>query len=165
MMLAGGANGSGVLDVLAWAPKADVLFVTAPNALHNANGSGWYSNGHSMGFAPEGFAISQNSCDTNSAPGFGSAGDSGDTRLCWHRGGSNIEGGWRVGNVTFLNSEPSGYTRYIFTADTSAFPEYHPFGPQAFVNFGNPVPEPVTGVLCGLGLAVGAVVNRRRRVQ
>ncbi len=165
MMLAGGVNGSGILTVLAWAPKVDVLTVTGTDAVHNANGTDWYSNGLSMGFAPAGFGISQDSCDTNSAPGFGSVGDSGDDRLCWHRDGDLLNGGWRAGNTTFLNDEPSGYTRYIFHADSSLPPSYAPVGPQHFVDFGSSVPEPVTGVLCGLGLALGAVVSRRRRAQ
>ena len=37
------------------------------------------------GLLRQGFAISRNSCDTSSPPGFGSVGDSGEDRLCWRR--------------------------------------------------------------------------------
>jgi hypothetical protein len=48
-----------------------------------------------------------------------------------------------VGNDTFLNSEPTGFTRYIF------------------VDNGAAVPEPVTASLIGLGLAGAAFLRRR----
>jgi hypothetical protein len=151
LMMAGTANGSTDIQLLAWAPKADVLFGTAPNAVHNANNVDWYFNGLSWGFAPQGFGISQNSADTNSAPGWSDLGDGGNTRLSWHTGGdgtvagTSISGGWRVGNNTFLNSEPSGFTRYLFTADSAS------------------VPEPTGLALLGLGLAMCGAVRKRRQ--
>ena len=148
MMLAGGLNGADNLLLLAQALETDVMFVTATNTVHNANGSGWYFNGLSWGFAPQGFGISQNSADTASAPGFASVGDDGTNRLSWHTSGNagggvplNLNGGWRIGNTTFLNVEPTGYTRYIFTS----------------------VPEPATMLLLSFGLAAASVRLRRRK--
>lgn len=154
IMLAGVENGSANIALLAWATATDVFTVTAINTTHVANGSQWYFNINSMGFAPVGFAISQNTADTNSAPGFGTVGDDGTQRLSWHTSGAgpggapvNLTGGWRVGNATFLNSEPSGYTRYVFTANS---------GPGA-------VPEPATAAVLGTGLAAMAFLFRKRR--
>lgn len=150
LMLAGARTDSSILQLLAQADATDVLTPTPYNGVHTANGSDWYFNGSSMGFAPVGFGISQNSADTASAPGFGSAGDDGTNRLSWHTSGNdgfggptNLNGGWRVGNITFLNSAPSGFTRYIFTAN-------------------NAVPEPSTLLLLSGGLALAAIRLRRK---
>ena len=43
-------------------------------------------------------------------------------KIAFAGAGDNLRCGWRVGNVTFLNIEPSGYTRYIFTADSFLAP-------------------------------------------
>jgi len=150
LMLASMENGTGVLSLLAEAKTSDVLQVTGVNQTHLANGTYWYNNGSSMGFTPTS-AISQNSADTQNAPGFGYNGfDDGSQRLSWHGGSSNINGGWRTGNTTFLNSEPTGWTRLILTSNGSA----------------GSVPEPSTLALLGLG-GIGLAVNmiRRRRLQ
>lgn len=160
LMMAGTTNGSTAIQLLAWAPKADVLFGTAVNTVHNANNVNWYFNGLSWGFTPAGLgaAIAQNSADTNCAPGWSGIGcgvgetNNGDQRLSWHTGGdgtvagTTINGGWRVGSDTFLNNEPSDFTRYLFTANSTAA-----------------VPEPTGLALLGLGLAMCGAVRKRRK--
>jgi hypothetical protein len=131
-----------MLSVLAWAPTADVTFPTGTgNTGHDANGTTWYYDPNfSWGFAEQGGTLFRNSCDY----GDGSLGNTPDPlRLCWHTGGGDIQGGWRVGTVNFLNGEPSGYTRYLFTASS--------------------VPEPTSMLLLGSGLAAVASRIRRRK--
>lgn len=153
LMMAGAVAGSDQIALLAWATLEDVTTVTSLNEVHNANGTDWYFNDASWGFAPQGFGIDQSACDIASAAGFPSAGDSGELRLCWHTDfglGNNaptfLNGGWRLGNAIFLNDEPTGYTRYLFTANS--------------LN----VPEPATSVLLLLGAATMARRVVRRRV-
>ena len=58
LLLAGGPVGAATFQVLAAAPRADVIFDTGHgNVPHDANGSGWYfSSDWSWGFAPQGAA-------------------------------------------------------------------------------------------------------------
>jgi hypothetical protein len=121
LLLAGGPNGSPTLTVLAAAPRADVIFDTGDsNTPHDANGSGWYfSGGLSWGFAKQGDPINRDECDTV-ADSDDPTGPNGDLRLCWHTFGGALEGGFRAGTVDFLNSEPSGYTRYVYQATCDA---------------------------------------------
>lgn len=111
LLLAGGPVSSSVFDVVAAAPRADVLFDTGTgNTPHNANGSGWYFNAHwSWGFAKQGDPIDRFECDTETT--------NGAYRLCWHVGlngaGDRIDGGWRSGTHTSLNDSTT-YRRAIF---------------------------------------------------
>ena len=109
LLLAGGPVSSSVFDVIAAAPRADVLFDTGTGDVpHNANGSGWYFNAHwSWGFAKQGDAIQRDECDVNAT--------NGAYRLCWHVGldSDNIEPGWRSGNNIELNGS-TAYRRAIF---------------------------------------------------
>jgi hypothetical protein len=111
LLLAGGPVSSSVFDVIAAAPRADVLFDTGTgNTPHNANGSGWYYNANwSWGFAKQGDSLSRTECDTNTT--------NGAYRLCWHTGlfapFNRIDGGWRSGTNTGLNGSTT-YRRAIF---------------------------------------------------
>jgi hypothetical protein len=121
LMLAGGQNGSSILTVLAAAPRADVIFDTGESDTpHDANGSGWYFSGDvSWGFAKQGDPILRDSCDVV-ADSDDPTGPNPDLRLCWHTGSGELEGGFRAGSADFLNSEPSGYTRYVYQATCDA---------------------------------------------
>jgi hypothetical protein len=121
LLLAGAPNGSSTLTVLAAAPRADVIFDTGQsNTPHDANGSGWYFNDSwSWGFAKQGDPIERDDCDIvgdSDDP----TGPNGDLRLCWHTAAGALDGGFRAGTADFLNSEPSGYTRYIYQAACNA---------------------------------------------
>ncbi len=107
VMLACRPTGATTLTLAADAPRADVFFDTGTgNTPHNANNVGWYfNNDYSMGFAPQGEAISRGQADT--LPGA--------TRLSWHTLSQN-SGGYRCGDVTGLNGSTS-YERVVYQAD------------------------------------------------
>jgi hypothetical protein len=104
MLLAGGPVASSTWDVVAAAPRADVLTDTGTsNTPHNANGSGWYyTTSFSWGFAPQGSPINRFSCDTIDSNSFPGGATDGDHRLCWHTTGGRIDHGWRSGRTDFL---------------------------------------------------------------
>jgi hypothetical protein len=100
--------GAKSIKLLAWAPKADVMFDTGNNSdqLHVANGSGWYYNTDgktSMGFVAAGDSVQKNNCDTANS-------GSNDKRLCWHFNA----GGYRCGEVDGLNDN-AGWERILYT--------------------------------------------------
>ena len=153
VMLASGLNNSATLDLAAAALFTEVTSYTAVNTTHLANGTEWYYNGDSMGFAPQGATIKQNSADVNgSGQHGGSAIDATSPfRLSWHTTGGNnvnptqIEGGWRSGTTTGLNGS-SVWNRYVFTANAPA-----------------EIPEPTTLAIFGLGL-LGLASRRVRKI-
>ncbi len=112
--------------VLAAGERTAVLNPTTYNQTTNNNGTEWYyTNQRSMGFAPGGATILQNSADITD--GFG-PGPTSTLRLSWHTGDNTLESGWRAGSNTSLGS---GWSRYIYQADT--LPSYYPSGPQTNV--------------------------------
>jgi len=119
VMVACRATGSATLQLLAQAPRTDVFFNTGDmnNTLHVGNGTNWYfSTGYSMGFVGLADTVSRNSCDTGAA----NAG----TRLCFHTGGGNINGGYRCGADLGLNGS-GAFERVLYHRS-----RYRPVGPQ-----------------------------------
>jgi hypothetical protein len=125
LMLACRVTGSPTLQLLAHAPRADVLLGGGGvNATHASNGSEWYLNnagsGQSWGFAGLGLPIFQNSADVNDSGLFGGSPlnlVTGATRLSWHtNGGDTVNQGWRCGNSTSLNNS-AGFERLVFQAN------------------------------------------------
>jgi hypothetical protein len=110
LLLAGGPVGSTTFNVVAAAPRADVIHDTGnSNTPHDANGTGWYySSTRSWGFAKQGDAINRSSCDFLNAP-------NPTQRLCWHTSGGNMTGGYRSGSNINLNSS-TAFRRAIYVA-------------------------------------------------
>jgi len=107
IMVACRPTGAATLQLMAEAPRADVLFDTGNGnaSVHNANGTDWYfSTSYSMGFAPAGAGVSRNSCDTGSVQA--------DKRMCVHTGNGNFNYGYRCGN----NYPGADYERVFFTS-------------------------------------------------
>ncbi len=106
LLLACRPTGTPTLALLAWADRATITTDTGEKDTATttvANGTAWYFNTNwSWGFAPEGEAVSKNSCDTN--PGGG--------HLCWHTGNGTINEGYRCGDPSDLSTN---YERLVYT--------------------------------------------------
>ena len=128
--------------VLAAGERSVVFEPTILNTPVENNGSGWYltdSGTGSMGFAPAGASIYQNSADTSSID---PSDPNSNKRLSWHTSNGNMISGWRAGVNIGLGAN---WNRFIYQADT--LPSYYPSGPQ--VNVGQ---SSVTGwTLCYQG--------------
>lgn len=117
------------IQLLAAGERTSVLATTAHNATTSHNGSAWYYNNESMGFANAGSTIYQQSADISNTSDF--------KRLSWHTNSTEMNGGWRLGAVTNLNDSTT-YSRFIYEANT--LPAYYPYGPQQNVD-----PSSLTG--------------------
>jgi hypothetical protein len=106
VILAGKAVGSSTIILAAAAPTSAVFTETVLNTPQLLNGTYWYNTpSKSIGFAPTA-TISQNTADvTDRFSG-------GDLRLSWHL--NNIQGGWRLGSLTELNSS-TAYLKQVWT--------------------------------------------------
>ncbi len=117
LLLAAGPADSTVFDVVAAAPRDDVLTATTGNTTHDANGVGWYfdesTDWGAWGFAKAGDPIDRRPCDIMASSR--EDGPNGDQRLCWHLSPSagTIEAGWRSGAAVDLNSSPD-FRRAIY---------------------------------------------------
>ena len=120
LMMACRMTGAAQLQVLAWAPRADVFFDVGnafnSNVTHSANGSAWYfGNSSSWGFAKDGDPVNRGTCDTR-ASSLDATGGNGNLRLCWHTLNDKLNGGWRCGTADTLNASVL-YERLVYQAD------------------------------------------------
>ena len=141
ILLAGGPVGADTYTVAAAGERTAVFGVTGSNVTTLNNGTYWYFNpSASMGFAPIS-SISQSSADTFDAS-YSPSGNTGPWRMSWHRSGSNINGGWRAGLVTWLNSS-TDYVRVAYMANSvysSTWAGGLPFGRER-VPLAPPIPQ------------------------
>jgi hypothetical protein len=147
LMMACRQTGSQTIQLLAQAPRADVLFDTGTsNTPHDANGTGWYFNNNwSWGFAKQGDTIDRDECDVDTS-------GANDLRLCWHttNGDNTLAGGYRCGANEGLNGSVD-FERLLFQADAGQA--------QAAVPT---LSEWTVGFLALMLAAAGVVVVRRR---
>ena len=111
LMMACRVAGSTTLQLLSWAPRADVLFDTGTsNIPHVANGSGWYFSGaYSCGFAKAGDPINRSTCDLDN----GGAVDN-NLRMCIHTAANQTNVGYRCGSSV---SYSAAYQQLFYQAD------------------------------------------------
>ena len=138
ILLAGGAVGASTYDVVAAGESATVFGTTAIDSTTLNNGTYWYFNNFSMGFAPLP-TIHQSTADIVDSEGDSYSGGAwdGKWRLSWHRDSTKLNGGWRAGLTSSLNNS-TGYVRAIYMADAvtaGTWSSGMKYGPR-------PVPKP-----------------------
>jgi hypothetical protein len=159
VMYAARPIGSTTFTLLAAAPASDVMAQTAHNATTTSNGSEWYFNGGSIGFAPLGSTILQSSADITGI--FSGSIDGSELRMSWHTqfNGSfsqygslpeDLVGGWRVGTIGSLNTS-TDWERFVYVADVSG------------VSDPGVIPEPSGILAIGTLLSAGLLMRARRR--
>lgn len=122
LMLASRPTGSTTFELLAAAPRADVIFdvETAPNTTHIANGSNWYFDQNwSWGFAKGTDPVDRDSCDVL-ASSINPTGANGNLRLCWHTTSNMLAVGWRSGTHEINSASDTSYQRFIFEASVGS---------------------------------------------
>jgi opacity protein-like surface antigen len=139
---------SSTISLLAATTLADLETYTPRNTSHLSNGSEWYYNAYSIGFAESGATIYQNEADVS---------DLNDPlRLSWHatnNGSFNaslspteLYGGFRAGAAYDLNGS-TDWERVVFTTNSIS----------------SAVPEPSTWAMMILGFTgVGFMAYRRK---
>ena len=107
LMLGCRRTSSSTINLLAWAPRSDILMKTEQSKTHSAKGTEWYSyEGNSLGFAAGGDKITHGVCD------YAESG-SNNKRLCWHAKDPSLLGaGWRCGSKK--NLVDNTWERVIF---------------------------------------------------
>lgn len=118
LMMASRPTGSTTFELLAAAPRADVIFDvgTTQNSTHLANGTNWYfDQSSSWGFAKGTDPVNRNSCDIT-ASSLQPSGANGNLRLCWHTVSNTVAVGWRSGTHEITSSSDTSYQRFIFEA-------------------------------------------------
>ena len=103
LCVGGGIKGDDNMRLVACGNCLSVLSVTPLDTPNYVGSAYWYyTPTKSFGFAPN-RTIYQYSCDYIYFEN--------NLRLCWHT--DNVSGGWRLGNITYLNSD-SMYSKYVF---------------------------------------------------
>jgi uncharacterized repeat protein (TIGR01451 family) len=118
LMMASRPTGSTTFELLAAAPRADVIFDVGNtrNSTHVANGTNWYFDQNwSWGFAKGTDPVDRNSCDVL-ASSLNPSGANGNLRLCWHTNANTVAVGWRSGIHEITSSSDTSYQRFIFEA-------------------------------------------------
>jgi hypothetical protein len=112
LLIACRSAGSQTWDLVAMAPREDVLFDCANQigCTKQSNGVGWYfSDNWSWGFAPGNVAVNRNPCDYDPA-------EVEPARLCWPTSTGVVLQGFRCGQL-IAPPNVGSWERYIFHAD------------------------------------------------